>query len=265
MNITEPILVLASLALVACGSPDPTGTMPFTAPAASAPEPAADAGADVVAPVSEARALFDALLPDLTTKCGGCHSQGTNAPLWLAPPERYASIKAYEGLVTPEPSASKLLAEGRHSGPDLGASLRARLEAWLEAEAKALAPAAPIATGPFGIVRGPNSRGLGGVGKAPAGALLQFEASWTGEPARLKLSALTVVAPAHSGVRIVHPRFSVVHAQGTVADRVDGFSTLDQTIAAGKSEILGDGLLFLEGWGHDDRLAITFGDLGPQP
>ncbi len=257
--------VIASLALVACDATEPAGTMPFTASAASAP-PAQDASADSAAPpVGEARGLFDALLSDLVSACGGCHGQGTNAPLWLAPPDRYASIKGYEGLVTPDPSASKLLAKGRHSGPDFAASLRARVEAWLDAEAKALAPSAPITTGKFGIARGPNVRELAGVGKAPSGTRLSFDASWFGAPARMKLSGITVAAPPSAGVRVVHPRFTVVRGQGTVDDRVDAFSTLDQTIAAGAKGILGDGVIFLDSEGGEDELVITFEDLEPLP
>jgi hypothetical protein len=99
------------------------------------------------------------------------------------------------------------------------------------------------------------------VGTAPAGARLVFDASWSADDTRLKISGLLVVAPAQAGVHVVHPWFGVARAQDVVVDRVDGFSTLDQTIAAEQSQILGDGLIFLDGWTDGDELAITFENL----
>ena len=265
MRRTKNIAPFALL-IAACGAPDPSSSI---APPPSATPPIAndgDAAADASAPSPAAIAeqLFDALLPDLRSACGGCHSQGSLAPLWLAAPE-YASVKAYEGIVTADPSTSKLLTKGRHSGPALPSALRDRVEAWLTAEAKALAPAAVITTGPFAIVRGANSRELGGIGGAPPGARLDFVASWDSGDVRVKLAKLTIVAPAGAGVRVVHPRFGVARELDVVPDAVDGFSTVDVTVAAGQSQILGDGLIFLESWQDGDGLAITFDELQSSP
>jgi hypothetical protein len=259
--VNRSSLIAAFVLLAACDAPDPSAAVPPAAPLGVAASDPNDAGAEAVAPVDQARALFDALLPDLRASCGGCHSQGTLAPLWLASPDFYASVKGFEGLVGPDPSASKLLRKGRHSGPDLSSSLRTRVQAWLEAEAKALAPATLITTGSFAIVHGANVRELGGLGNAPFGARLEFDASWAGDLSRLKISGLTVVAPAQAGVHVVHPRFGVARERDVVADPIDGFSALDQTIAAGQSQLLGDGLIFLESWTDGDELAITFEDL----
>ena len=265
MSCSKNIAPAALLVLAACGADAPSSGNPGPAPARASATEAPDAAVDVAAQLSAARALFDALLPDLTASCGGCHSQGTSAPLWLAPPDRYASVKAFDGLVMPDPTESKLLKKGRHSGPDLSSGLRTRVSAWLEEEAKALAPVTPITTGAFAIAHGKNDRALDGVGHAPAGARISFDATWDGGYTRLKLSGLTVVAPAGSGVRVVHPRFGVARARDVVADPIDGFSAIDQSIAAGQSQLLGDGLIFLEGWGDGDELAITFESLDPSP
>jgi hypothetical protein len=242
--------------LLACGEPAPA---PGVAPLASTAR-TVDAGAQEAATPAtpEAEGLFLALLPDLQNACGGCHAQGTLAPLWLAPPDPYASIKGYDGVVTPDPTVSKLLVKGRHSGPAMGESLRERVAAWLAAEARGLAATAPLSTGPVTLSQGPNVIALSRVHGAPEGAALTFTAQWTTSAARLKLAELTVVAPTRAGVRVVHPTFGAARAGAFVRDPIDGFSSVDQTIAAGQSASLGDGMLFLEGWQIGDALEIRF-------
>jgi hypothetical protein len=104
-----------------------------------------------------AQDLFRKLEPDLTKLCGGsCHVGGTigNAPRWLAPPDAYVSIKAYPGIITPDPDASELLTKGPHAGPALTGDLATRVRDWLSVEATLLTKAVLPTTDPFDVVMG---------------------------------------------------------------------------------------------------------------
>jgi hypothetical protein len=201
------------------------------------------------------KALFEALLPQLDSTCGGpCHAQGAGgAPLWLGPPDPYASAVGYKGIVVADPSTSIVMTKGRHEGPDLIDPLRSSVQGWLEAEAAAL-PVKPLpSVGPFAVIAGANDVDCSPAGVA--GTHLTFTAAISGSD--ITLSKLQIVAPASTGVRVVYPIFVTVPTSGPpISD--SSFSNDDQTVAAGQTAALGPGLLILTQWSAGAQMKIEF-------
>jgi len=210
-----------------------------------------DAGADPGAP------LFAALLPELNASCGGaCHAKGGGgAPTYLSPPDPYASIKAFPGIVVSDPSTSVLLTKGRHEGPDLVDPLRTQVEQWLQAEAPSV-PQKPLpTTDAFDVQVGTNEVDLSNTGAGLTGAKLTFSAQAQGTI--LTLSDMQVLAPAAAGVHVVAPIFVVIPQQG--AELPDtSFSNADQSIEPGQTATLEPGMLILTDWSAGARMRIEF-------
>jgi cytochrome c553 len=222
--------------------------------------------------------LFNALEPPLFTACGTCHGTSTGlaaAPKWLLGPNRYATVKAYPGIIVSDPEESLLLTIGdtvQHAGgPGLSdnppVDLRDQVANWLEAEAAAI-EAIPLAqTNPFPLKSGPNSVNIskGGV----SGASMAFTVALDG--ATITFTDMTITAPASTGLTIVHPIFAIdtgPDAGPPTADVADSFSNLNETVPAGQTMPLGVGLFVLDvaatigsNWSSSDQIVIEFTSL----
>jgi hypothetical protein len=212
---------------------------------------AVDAGS---ASAIAAKAAFEALLPLFTQTCGGpCHVQGAgSAPTYLAPPDPYASIKAFGGIVVADVGASLVLTKGPHEGPDLVDPLRTQITSWLTMEAALITVTSLPSTDPFSVTSGANTVDLtkGGV----AGAKLTFSAAVSSDV--LTLTNIQIVAPATTGVHIVFPIFDTLPANNGPETQDTSFSNSDVTVAAGQSASLYPGILVVTGWAATDQMKI---------
>jgi hypothetical protein len=211
----------------------------------------ADAGS---AAAVAAKAAFEALLPQFSQSCGGpCHVQGAgSAPTYLGPPDAYASIKAFGGIVVANVPTSLVLTKGPHEGPDLVDPLRTQITDWLNLEAPLVPTTALPATALFSVVTGANTVDLSPAGVA--GAKLTFTAAVASDV--LTLTNIEIVAPATTGVHIVFPIFDVFPANNGPETQDMSFSNADDTVAAGQSGSLYPGILVSTGWAATDQMKI---------
>jgi cytochrome c553 len=209
---------------------------------------------------SQGRQLFEAILPDLSSTCGGaCHAQGAGgAPLWLGPPDPYTSAVKFPGIVVTDPAASIVVTKGRHEGPALQDPLLSQVIQWLTAEAAAL----PVVTLPqtplFTVATGANDIDCSKAGIA--GLHITFDAAIDGTI--ITLSNLDVVTPTTTGAQVVYPIFAILPSMGAEIDD-QSFSNEDQTVAAGQTAPLGPGLLILTQWSAGAQMKIEFTTLTP--
>jgi hypothetical protein len=212
---------------------------------------AVDAGS---ASAIAAKAAFEALLPLFSQTCGGpCHVMGAgNAPTYLAPPDAYASIKAFGGIVVADVGTSLVLTKGPHEGPDLVDPLRSQITAWLTLEAALITTTSLPQTAPFSVTMGANTVDLSAAGVA--GAKLTFTAALSSDV--LTLTNMQIVAPATTGVHIVFPIFDTLPANNGPESQDMSFSNADVTVAAGQSGSLYPGILVLTGWASTDQMKI---------
>ena len=219
-----------------------------------------DGGADGAVGSAAGRQLFEALLPQLDSTCGGsCHAQGAGgAPLWLGPPDAYTSAVKFPGVIVSNPGTSIVLTKGRHEGPALTDPLVNQVTQWLTVEAAALPVTSLPATPPFTVASGANDIDCskGGV----PGTHITFSAAISGN--LLTLSNVSIVAPATTGVHVVYPIFAILPASGPEIDDAS-FSNEDQTVAAGQTAPLGPGLLILTQWSTGAQMKIEFTTLAP--
>ena len=207
--------------------------------------------------LSPSEQAFAALLPELSRACGGaCHVDGKgNAPAWIAPPNAYAAIKAYKGIVVKDVGTSTMLSKGRHEGPDLVDPLRGKIQDWLQLEAVALQSATLPTTDLFRVYEGANTVDISKGGTNVTGAKLTFTAAFVDDI--LTMTDLKIAAPAAAGVHVVFP--IVITSTLTGEERRDtSFSNADQSFAAGQTSTLNPGLLILTGWSQEDRMRIEF-------
>jgi hypothetical protein len=230
---------------------------------------------DASAALALAEKLFGEALPDLKNTCGtaACHGgPNTAAPLWLQTPE-YKSIKTYDTaqagdkkFIVSDSLTSRLFTKGQHTGPampqpDSMGNLGDKVKHWLDVEAAALKAAALPGTDPVTVQAGANTIDLAKAGTGIAGAKITFTAAITGS--LLSLSSVKLVAPAGTGVHIVHPIFVQVPADPKalpLLDPADQGSNVDSTVAAGKTLSVGPGTFLLTGfkWASTDKLMIEF-------
>lgn len=237
---------------VACGGDEPAASL---SPIGQAPEP-----------------LFRALEDDLVASCGGtngrCHVDGSyqGAPKWLGGPDPYVSIRSYRGILpaTREVGDSILLTQVRHAGPSLTEAPRdlyRRVADWLVAEM----PPPPLPnTGAFVVQDGFNSVPLDTAGPGVRGGRITFLA--TSRNGVLSLSAVKLVAPVDTNVKVDSPFFVILPRSGKVsADPVVNGWKGEVTAPAGQSVELFDGKMILLGWDDAGRLKIAFQKLETTP
>jgi cytochrome c553 len=218
---------------------------------------AGDAGSDEDGAVGspQGRQLFEAILPDLSSTCGGaCHAMGAGgAPRWLGPPDPYTSAVKFPGIVVTNPAASIVVTKGRHEGPALADPLLTQVIQWLTAEAAALPVVTLPQTPAFTVASGANNIDCSAAGIA--GLHITFDAAIDGSI--LTLSNLDVVTPTTTGAEVVYPIFAILPSTGAEIDD-QSFSNTDQTVAAGQTAPLGPGLLILTQWSAGAQMKIEF-------
>jgi hypothetical protein len=269
--MTESMRILAALGavVVAACSADAMGD-PFGGGGGGPPsgDPSADAGPPLSAQ-DRAKQAFTDLYPDMNRLCGAlCHDAGliSDAPRWLLHDDPYKAIRDYDGMITKDVYASKLLVKPHHVGPSLTydatppeiPALKQKVVHWLALEAVLLDEAALPSSDPIFVRDGDNTFDLTKAG-AP-GARVRFTAKTGGAGEPLALTAITLEAPPATGVRIVHPIVLVVSPdQHVTREPGDHFSNLDLTVNAAATQALGDGELFIVDWnaGNQLRLAVT--------
>ncbi len=228
-------------------------------------------------PVAQkAKDLFDALEPDFYTTCGpGCHEAGgiADAP-FLSGPDRYQSVISWPGIITKDPTQSKLETIPVSSNPShsfkfldkspLDTTLFPQLKAWLAAEAKGIvttgdagAPSNPFVT-PFAPIMGFNAVYLAPFGKEYTGMAITFSAALI-DATVLELTDIEVHPTSTAGVHLVHPLFAVNPVgKDPEVDPVDSFSNVDQRFDPGQSGTLGPGTLLLTNWEPNAKLSLAF-------
>ena len=180
------------------------------------------------------------------------------APLWLGPPDPYASAVKYPGVVVANPAASIILTKGRHEGPALTDPLLTDLTQWLTAEAAALPVATMPSTPAFSVTAGTNDIDCSAAGIA--GLHVTFNATIGGD--LVTMTNVSVVTPSATGVHITYPIFAIVPPGGTEIDDAS-LSNVDQTIAAGTTAALGPGTLILTQWATGSMMKIEFTAIAP--
>ena len=216
--------------------------------------------AAAAAAAADAKAMFEALEPNLASNCGPCHTAGdTGAPVWLDPKDPYASIKAYPGIVT-DPSTSKILVKGPHEGPVMPPSLVGPVTDWLKAEGVAAAAAAGT-TAPTTITTSaiPLPTGAGSIDlPATPGGKITFTASL--DSGILTLKTVTLAAPTATGVHAAGVHIELVDASGN-ANRNDSLSGADTTAGKGATAVIGLGLVVIPRVATADQIRLAFDTL----
>ncbi|MBX3206389.1 MAG: hypothetical protein KF764_15050 [Labilithrix sp.] len=230
--------------------------------------------------LSPEEVAFRALEGDLVSVCGRtCHDTGKYAPpapMFLAGPDVYKSVKSHPGIVTRDVYASAFLTKGPHAGPAVSydGAFEKKVVAWLEAESLAIQAVPLPTTPPTTLKSGANDidltpAAIGGL----TGVRLKFDAALVGT--MLSLSNIVLVAPAGQDVHILQPRF--IRVLGTpaadgpaeVADPADSFSNSDQTVPGGASTPLAPGSVLFsnEAWRPfdlaKDKIRIEIAKLEP--
>jgi hypothetical protein len=210
---------------------------------------------------SQEELLFRAVEADFKKKCGAaCHELGTSkpaAPTFLAGPDSYKTIKAYNGIVVADYYQSSILNKGAHEGPAVGEdpTFETKLIEWLKIESAVIQSVKKPSTDPIALKAGANDIDLTKAATAGlAGVHLKFDAALVG--GILSLSNLKLHAAAGTDVHILKPGFIKVLAapdaskRTEVPDGAETFSNVDQTVPAGADTVLGPGSAFLTapGW-----------------
>ncbi len=238
------VAVTSGLAFAACSGGD-------------ALPPAKDASAEAASPTPEQ--IFRAIEPQLVAQCGGtggqCHVNGTfaSAPKWLGPPDKYASAKAYRGILpaTGDPDDSILLTQIEHTGPSLQSNkdLFGRVRTWIGAEL-----ASSTAKLPSSALVQVND-GLNTIDLPSVGAKVTFSAQTNNDV--ITLSAIRLTA-GKTAVRFKDPFFVVVPQKGKIVTdpTVNGFETGLVTLNAAASADIGT--LILIRWQAGNKVKIVF-------
>lgn len=207
---------------------------------------------------ADAKALFDGLSADLTTKCGNaCHTEGSGgAPKWLAGPDPHATAVAYPGIVVESPDASIIVTKPAHEGPALSDALKTKVKAWIAAEYAA--QNASGTAGPATTADVPVAAGAGSVDLPSPGGKITFTATVTGSV--LSLKQLSIVAPAASGIHVQGVHLQITHADKSTAMN-DSLSGADTTAGPGQTTVLGIGTLIAPGIASGDKMAFVLDKL----
>ncbi len=210
---------------------------------------------DATTSTSAGRALFEALLPALSSTCGGaCHAMGVGgAPIWLGQPDPYSSATKFPGIIGANPGTSIIVTKGRHEGPALADPLLTQVMSWLTAEAAALPVMTLPSTAAFTPTTGSNDVDCSAAGIP--GLHITFNAAASGN--LLTLNGLSVVTPATTGAQITYPIFAIL-PQGAPEIDDSSLSNLVQTVPAASTTTLGPGLLVLTQWSTGAQMKIEF-------
>jgi hypothetical protein len=208
--------------------------------------------------------FYSLVEPIITPACAGCHGvTGTQAPAFMvAQPDLLQNILQYPGIIGSTPEKSRLYMKGLHEGPAFTPDQMKTLGDWITffnanrtvgdgGDAKpSISPFAPSMSAMNSIDLAPLDATLSGV-------KVTFNAQMVGTS--IELTNLKVVAPAMTGVHVVHPVFVIWDQMLTpTPDPVDSFSNLDETVFSGSSAALGPGTLLLPNFATGDLLSVAF-------
>ncbi|TXH28568.1 MAG: hypothetical protein E6Q99_02300 [Elusimicrobia bacterium] len=194
--------------------------------------------------------MFDRLVKkDLVKDCGACHAiaQGSVMP-FLTAGQEYGAITSYKGgaFLTDPAIQSLLLQKGQHAGPPLSPVQADAVKAWLEAEAatrpgmnkSGLMPTVPLQDGEYNMSFETIAPVLD--------PLANLTFTLKEETNRIfRVSQLKLTAGSGTGIRLKHPRFYFLSAKGTSLDPADTLTSVDLTVAAGKTATVGGGTVLL--------------------
>lgn len=185
--------------------------------------------------------------PILVASCGSCHENAGQSAgaVFLEPANYYASVLAWEGLVTPgDPTASELVTKGEHAGPAFAAGDAATVATWIEAEGlndmppdMPVDPEPPRETGPFAMDEGVQMIPLDDVGLP--GSFIEFTASYENGGVNFTMRDVYFNAGG-GGLVVTNPRF-VIHDDDMATSWDDSSSAFEDRsvrVSAGNREEL---------------------------
>jgi hypothetical protein len=202
--------------------------------------------------------------PIITPACAGCHAvTGTAAPAFMvAQPDLLQNLLAYPGIIASSPEKSRLYMKGLHEGPAFTPDQKTAIGDWITffnanrnlgdgGDAKpSISPFTPSMTAT-------NTIDLAALDSTISGVKVTFSAQMVGTS--IELTNIKVVAPAATGVHVVHPVFVIWDQNLTpTPDPVDSFSNLDETVFSGSTSALGPGTLLMPNFAAGDLLSVAF-------
>jgi cytochrome c5 len=202
-----------------------------------------DDGADLTEEQRAARNAFDTrVMPLLDSTCRACHATEPNADFMKPEPDIYTRMVEWPALVNVnEPTQSKLLTKGAHTGPAFTPEQASQVLDWITLEAVAAgADVASVELDPFQPITGVNTVDLAPIGLS--GSTLTFRL----EPLSVGMYLSEIMLNAGTaGAHVVHPLL-VTWVDGAASpDPIDRFSTVDLAVPASESRMLGGGTAVL--------------------
>ena len=198
-----------------------------------------DDGPELTAEQKAARAAFDTqVMPLLDSNCAACHASEPNVDFMKPDPDIYTRMVEWPALVnTNEPTQSKLLTRGAHTGPARTPEQSSTVLGWINLEKVAAGgELETVELDPFQPITGVNTIDLGPIGLTGSTLTFRLEQLSVG----IYLSEIMITA-GPDGAHVVHPLF-VTWVDGVATpDPIDRFSAIDLSVGAGLSGMIGGG------------------------
>ena len=195
--------------------------------------------AELTAEQRAARAAFDGqVMPLLDSNCRVCHAIEPNVDFMKPDPDIYTRMVMWPALVnTNEPTQSKLLTKGAHTGPAFTPEQSSTVLEWINLEKVAAGgELATVELDPFQPIAGVNTIDLGPIGLTGSTLTFRLEQLSVG----IYLSEIMITA-GPDGAHVVHPLFVTWVDGAATPDPIDRFSTIDLAVGAGLSGMIGGG------------------------
>jgi len=245
------------------------GDIPALAPPGTVRDPIEE-GAD------PEQVFLEQVLPLLDTRCNGCHTDVSTAPVFIDPADPYASFLDSGVITRGQPNASQIITKGAHRGPAWRATESQTISDWISLEG-AVDPGMgggvdrggdgggedpppdpdPVAgdyeTAPQAVLDGHNEIDLDDVG------LPRAEIEFFAQRVALGLNLSNVIISAgHEGLVINHPIFITYDpVTGRQPDPNDRFNGVELVVAADGAALLADNILLMD-FPLDGQLSISF-------
>lgn len=179
------------------------------------------------------------VLPVLNGFCGACHTGMPNIDFMRPNPDVRDQMLAWPNLVNlTDPTASRLLAQGAHTGPAFTPDQAALMLDWIELEIIAAGgePAETVETDRITPQPGVNTVDLAPLGLTGSNLTFLYEPLATG----MYLSDIKVTGGT-GGVHLVNPLF-VIWVDGVAEpDPINRFGNVDLTVPEGQTSFVGGG------------------------
>jgi mono/diheme cytochrome c family protein len=198
-----------------------------------------DEDGDLTAEQRAARADFDTqVMPLLDGNCAACHASQANVDFMKPDPDIYTRIVKWPALVNVnEPTQSRLLTRGAHTGPALTPEQSATVLEWIDLERIAAGGEdESVELDPFQPLTGLNTVDLGPIGMSGSTLTFRLEQLAVG----IYLSEIMLNA-GPDGAHVVHPLFVTWTDGAASPDPIDRFSTIDLSVGPGLSGMVGGG------------------------